>query len=277
MAKIMQKIVVFIDVADEPPVTPLKIGNLIMNRFSIDEDASFEILKILNFNIKNYHYHYTPTKERSRKEIHFEDIVDIGVKTMADFGTDELMPHFIYCCGDYYFNYGKPTYKEQLILAKMRKYEIETAFLTTLFMSRRFLVTKELAKAKAVDDEWLKGYLDLDQFKQSINDDLESYFHKFLNQQQIEDETVHSFCLPKLTKEELKLVEEKNEEHKRTYLFDSFDVDDEIMKLSDSKDKYVFTECCRRTICLTLEPSQSSSEDESETHSETDSESDFIL
>ena len=43
----MQKIVVFIEEADEPSVTPLKIGNLFMNRFSIDDDASFEILKIL--------------------------------------------------------------------------------------------------------------------------------------------------------------------------------------------------------------------------------------
>ena len=42
----MQKIVVFIEEADEPSVTPLKIGNLFMNRFSIDEDAGFEILKI---------------------------------------------------------------------------------------------------------------------------------------------------------------------------------------------------------------------------------------
>ena len=42
----MQKIVVFIEEADEPSVTPLKTGNLFMNRFSIDEDAGVEILKI---------------------------------------------------------------------------------------------------------------------------------------------------------------------------------------------------------------------------------------
>ena len=47
MAKIMQKIVAFIEEGDEPSVTPLKIGNSFMNRFSIDEDAGFEILKIL--------------------------------------------------------------------------------------------------------------------------------------------------------------------------------------------------------------------------------------
>ena len=49
--EIMQKIVLFI----EPPTigsapyefeTPVKIANLFMNRFAIEEDASFEILKI---------------------------------------------------------------------------------------------------------------------------------------------------------------------------------------------------------------------------------------
>ena len=46
MARIMQKIVVFIEQAYEPSVTPLNTGNLFMNRFSIDEDAGVEILKI---------------------------------------------------------------------------------------------------------------------------------------------------------------------------------------------------------------------------------------
>ena len=57
----MQKIVVFIDETDDPSLTPMKIGNLFMNRFSIDEDAGFETLKILNpkfidkFNYRTYH------------------------------------------------------------------------------------------------------------------------------------------------------------------------------------------------------------------------------
>ena len=42
----MQKIVLFIEPQTRKWRTPLKIGNLFMNRFSIDEDASHEILKI---------------------------------------------------------------------------------------------------------------------------------------------------------------------------------------------------------------------------------------
>ena len=42
----MQKIVLFIEPSEESWQTPLKIGNLFMNRFAIDEDAASEILKI---------------------------------------------------------------------------------------------------------------------------------------------------------------------------------------------------------------------------------------
>ena len=42
----MQKIILFIDPSDYAFETPVKIGNLFINRFAIDEDASFEILEI---------------------------------------------------------------------------------------------------------------------------------------------------------------------------------------------------------------------------------------
>ena len=42
----MQKIVLFIEPNYNAFSTPLTIGNLLMNRFAIDEDAGSEILKI---------------------------------------------------------------------------------------------------------------------------------------------------------------------------------------------------------------------------------------
>ena len=42
----MQKIVLFIEPNDEAFVTPFKIGHLFMNRFTIEEEANFEIVKI---------------------------------------------------------------------------------------------------------------------------------------------------------------------------------------------------------------------------------------
>ena len=43
----MQKIILFIEPCDDAFDTPEKIGHLFMNRFSVDEDASFEVLNVL--------------------------------------------------------------------------------------------------------------------------------------------------------------------------------------------------------------------------------------
>ena len=103
----------------------------------------------------------------------------------------------------------------------------------------------------------------------SINDDLESFFESFPNEvensfdmvqnEYRRSEDIRSFFLPKLTNEELKLIEEKNQDYLNTFgRFNSFygispDVDVEEMKKSDSKDKYVHCQCLRRTIHFTLD------------------------
>ena len=48
MPKLMQQIVLFIEPAENAYQTPSNIGNLFMNRFAVDEDANYEILKILS-------------------------------------------------------------------------------------------------------------------------------------------------------------------------------------------------------------------------------------
>ena len=52
MLKLKQKIVLFIE-PDSGWTTPSKIGKSFMNRFSIDEDASFEILQIIEVHIED--------------------------------------------------------------------------------------------------------------------------------------------------------------------------------------------------------------------------------
>ena len=47
MSRSSQKIVLFIEPTDEAFYTPSKIGHLFMNRFAIDEDPGFEIVKVL--------------------------------------------------------------------------------------------------------------------------------------------------------------------------------------------------------------------------------------
>ena len=43
----MQKIVLFIEPNGDAFKTPSKIGHLFMNRFAIDEEAGFEVVKVL--------------------------------------------------------------------------------------------------------------------------------------------------------------------------------------------------------------------------------------
>ena len=46
MPEIMQRIILFVEPNEDAFITSAKIGNIFMNRFAIDEDASSEILKI---------------------------------------------------------------------------------------------------------------------------------------------------------------------------------------------------------------------------------------
>ena len=180
------------------------------------------------------------------------DIIDAAVKFISDFGKDDLMPHFIYCGIHYIYPEERREKLKKMILTKMRKYEIQSehGILTILNMGRWNLMTKEKVK-RAAEGYFRKYYVG------SINDDLEKFLINLQNQKEVKDEFVKSFFLPKLTNEELKLVQERNEEHLKTYYYhrkgENPDVDDEEMKKSESKSKYVQGQCQRWTIALRLE------------------------
>ena len=73
MQKLMHKIVLFIEPTDDAWSTPSKIGHLIMNRFAIDEDASFEIVKVFELGktssvMSNPNPHEFEEFEKKRKQ-----------------------------------------------------------------------------------------------------------------------------------------------------------------------------------------------------------------
>ena len=168
MSKLNQTIVLFIEPAGRKWHQPSKIGNLFINRFSIDEDAKNEILKIYQleypfFNsligeltleegldLINHRIAYDSLGRtnfvRSVKETRFLDIIDAGVASMVDFGKNDMMPHFVYCFEDYIFFEEK---LKQIILKKVQKYGISSSIVTMLTMSRINLITKEKSKAAA--------------------------------------------------------------------------------------------------------------------------------
>ena len=78
------------------------------------------------------------------------------------------------------------------------------------------------------------------------------FFINSQNQKEMDAEFVSSFFIPKLTNEELKLVQEGNDEHLKTYSRHYPDVDDEEMNISNSKSKYVHVYCERMTKHLKI-------------------------
>ena len=183
------------------------------------------------------------------------EIVDIGVKSILDFGNDDLVPHFI-CYGIHYSLSPEREHRlREIFLTKMKSNGIQFAIFTQLYMYRRKLVTKEIVK-KAYQGK-LKKDEDWKRFEGSIHDDLETFFTNLQDHQKIKNEEILSFFTPKLTEEELKLVEKRNEQHLMTYLYHLLgqnpDVDAEEMEKSESKSKFVQGACWRWTIPLTLE------------------------
>ena len=125
-----------------------------------------------------------------------------------------------------------------------------------LDMWRLNLITKEKTK-KAYKGE-LKNEKYWQNYEVSINDDLERFLINLQNQEEVKYENVKSFFTPKLTNEELKLVQDRNVEHLKTYALHCFgganpDVDEVEMNESDSKSKYVHGLCHRLTMPLKLQ------------------------
>jgi len=202
---------------------------------------------------------YLAKRKIPSKATEFRKIIEAEVKRGVEIlfaSGAELMPHFIYC-GSYIAELNLKV----IILNNMKKYGIQSSVLTMLRMHRRNLITKE--KSKLATEGKLKNEQFWKHCEGSINDDLESFFKNLLNQREIKEEDVDSFFLPKLTEKELKLVEEKDEEHMKTYIYKhNADVNPEEMKMSDSKDKYVHCQCSRKTFHLNLESTESSCEHE---------------
>ena len=100
-------------------------------------------------------------------------------------------------------------------------------------MWRYELITKEEM------DNFCKGEMKL---KDSVNDDLESLFEN-IQLEKAPDEDVITYFLPKLTKEELELVERRDISYLRTFAGwvidgENPDVDETEMMLFESDSKY---------------------------------------
>ena len=135
----------------------------------------------------------------------------------------------------------------------MKKYEIKKVMVTRINMWRYNLITKEAM------EKYTKGEEDK---KDSVNDDLESFFED-LRLGKEPDEQVRTYFLPKLTAEEMKLVEQKDTNYLQTF-YEGYwgrnpDVPEAEMLLSESDSKFLYGEGYRETFTIYLRKRRHSS------------------
>ena len=262
MSSSIHNIVIFIEPNDDAHVTPYKISNLFMNRFAVEEDACHEILNIFEFEKTLSWKMWVPENpeyndfesQREHKEINDLDTIDNGAKAIVRQKYEGFTPHFIYCGEFYSWQDESIGNLKKKVLMKMRKYHIPASILTILKMERWCLVTKETVKdaykGKLLNDRaWSRQ-------NQSVNDDLEAFVETINNGEKIQTEATRSFYTPKLTKDEMRLVEEGNKDFLQKFFFPSPDVNAEEFAKSDSKSKYVHGDCGRHTFFLTLKSTE---------------------
>ena len=140
-----------------------------------------------------------------------------------------------------------------LVLEQLKKHAIESAMITHLFMYKNYLMTKERME-KFFDLKRYTGEYDWVP-RESINDNLENFVEELCHRKE-QEHSSQPYFVSKLTKEEMKLVENKNKEYTETYFRGSFgsdlslDISAEEIKLSESKSKYVNAQCYRTTLIV---------------------------
>ena len=123
----------------------------------------------------------------------------------------------------------------------MNKFKITKVMVTKLGLFRENLITKEKM------ENYCKGE---ENVKQSVNDDLESFFDD-IRQKKVRTGSSWTYFLPKLTKEELNLVERQNNNFMQTFLLGMrANVDKAEMEASESDSKFVRGMGWRQTFIL---------------------------
>ena len=187
-----------------------------------------------------------------KKEQFDENAINFALQKLINV-TEELKIDFIYA-GHYYFqDEAKLTLFTDFILNGMKKHKIKSAMVTRIYLLRQRLITKEKMEG------YCKGEED---DKDSVNDDLESLFENIRLGKESDDD-VKTYFLPKLTEEELKLVERRDTTYFQTFSNSlNPDVDETEMMLSESDSKYVRAWARRKTFVI-----ENSSENSSEKQS----------
>ena len=198
-------------------------------------------------------------EENSNKKI-----IESAFQKIAECRVKNLEPHIIYAGGyslylhlflhldrdlDYH-NRLKSLFEEL-----MKKYQIKSIMFTFIYMKQNKLITTEKMKS------FCRGERNLHRI--SINDDLEIFFED-LQQGHKAIYSNETYFLPKLTEEEMELVEIKDPNYFQTFYdvvygdSNNPDVNKGEMEMSQSESKFLYADCRRRTNRMTKPKSRCS-------------------
>ena len=158
--------------------------------------------------------------------------------------TEEIRLHFVYA-GDYYL-YRKGNLVRILRLG-MKKYNIRSITLTRIQMWRDKLITKEKME---------KYFFGKERDNKTANDDIELLVENLQHGEVNDTAPVGTCFIPKLTTEELKLVEQKDSNYMQTFFSNKADVKEAEMKMSESDAKFVLGQFRRQTFTIQSKPSE---------------------
>ena len=254
----MKNLIFLIEPSENEFITPIKISNLYLNRFAVDEDAAFEIIGVYDMPKSKLEIPYENSEnfenEISEENInHFSkenleedlEILDFAFKNIIPKWTPATDYHIIYAGFKFITRYAEPEKMNPVIVKIMENLKLKSLIFTMVFMFRNHIVTKEemkdFYKGKFEDD---KGF-----DKLSVQDDLDSFFDQANTFYFVDASTAGMFHLPMLTDEELTYLENKDENYLRLYADfhtgENPDVDALSMIKSQSKSKFAYYMCLR--------------------------------
>ena len=178
---------------------------------------------------------YFPPKEQFD-----EQVINSAFKKIVETKTDDMEIHFVYA-GDY--DHTNDFQLKSFLLKGMKKHNIKMVMVTTISITRQQLITKEKMENYYKREQWAE---------ESVNDDLESLFEdlQFCSEPK---NHVQTFLIPKLTSEELKLVERTDSTYFETFCFRcsrDADVPENEMNASESDSKFLFAFGFRKTYTV---------------------------
>ena len=165
------------------------------------------------------------------------EVIDSAFEKIVDNQkTKKLKIHFLFALNLSIIN--NESLCRSIVLKAMKKYKIRSVMATVICMEKNLLITTEDIEDRCVG--------------RTFNDDLESAFDD-LRFGKKPDEFADTYFLPKLTHQELKLVERKDLRYMKSFSYgENADVPEAKMKLSESDSKFVYAFGIRETFSIKL-------------------------